>query len=48
MARFPRLIIPAAVYHITARGNYRQEVFFSDQTAASTSTCLPGVHPSTD
>jgi REP element-mobilizing transposase RayT len=31
MARPPRLIRPGAVYHVTARGNARQNIFFSDK-----------------
>jgi putative transposase len=30
MARLKRVIVPGAAYHITARGNYRQDVFFTD------------------
>src|SRR5438270_1443958 len=28
MPRFARLVRPGAIFHITARGNYRQQVFF--------------------
>jgi REP-associated tyrosine transposase len=28
MARLPRLHVPGAMYHVTARGNHRQDIFF--------------------
>lgn len=28
MARLPRLHVPGAIYHVTARGNHRQNIFF--------------------
>ncbi|MGA7409161.1 MAG: hypothetical protein WBW33_01680 [Bryobacteraceae bacterium] len=34
MVRQARLVETDAVFHITARGNYRQTVFFSDQDRA--------------
>lgn len=30
MARFPRLVIPGIPYHVTQRGNRRQQTFFED------------------
>ena len=29
MPRKPRLHVPAAFYHVTLRGNHRQDIFFS-------------------
>ncbi len=34
MSRVARLILPGAAYHITARGNYRQAVFFNEDDFA--------------
>ncbi len=34
MARPLRLEIPVAVYHLTARGNARQDIFLDDQDRA--------------
>jgi putative transposase len=30
MARLPRLVIPRIPYHVTQRGNRRQQTFFED------------------
>lgn len=30
MARLPRLVLPGLPYHVTQRGNRRQQVFFED------------------
>jgi len=30
MARLPRLVIPGLPYHVTQRGNRRQQTFFED------------------
>ena len=30
MARLPRLVIPGIAYHVTQRGNRRQQTFFED------------------
>jgi REP element-mobilizing transposase RayT len=31
MPRYARLVRPGAIFHITARGNYRQQVFFDSE-----------------
>lgn len=31
MPRRPRLHVPGGFYHVTMRGNHRQDVFFEDQ-----------------
>jgi putative transposase len=35
MARLPRLVIPGVAYHVTQRGNRRQQTFFEDADYAS-------------
>jgi hypothetical protein len=30
MPRLPRLHVPGAMYHVTARGNHRQDIFFKN------------------
>ena len=40
MARHLRLEFAGAVYHLTSRGNPRQNIFFSDKTAS-----CGGEHP---
>jgi hypothetical protein len=34
MPRKPRIHVPGAFYHVTLRGNHRQDIFFSDQDRA--------------
>jgi REP element-mobilizing transposase RayT len=34
MARLPRLVLPGYPYHVTQRGNQRQQVFFEDSDYA--------------
>jgi putative transposase len=31
MPRKPRIHVPGAFYHVTLRGNHRQDIFFNDQ-----------------
>jgi len=31
MARLPRLVLPGLPYHVTQRGNRRQQTFFGDE-----------------
>jgi hypothetical protein len=30
MPQLPRVHVPGAMYHVTARGNHRQDIFFKD------------------
>ena len=34
MARLPRLVLPGLPYHVTQRGNRRQQTFFEDRDYA--------------
>jgi len=34
MARLPRLVLPGCPYHVTQRGNRRQQTFFGDEDYA--------------
>jgi putative transposase len=34
MARLPRLVLPGYPYHVTQRGNRRQQTFFGDDDYA--------------
>ena len=43
MPRYARLVRPGTVFHITARGNYRQQVFF-DSKDYETYLSLLGKH----
>jgi putative transposase len=43
MARLARLVVPDLPYHVTQRGNGRQQTFFSDEDYAFYRDCL-GAH----
>ena len=45
MARPPRVEVPGAVYHVTARGNERRALFRDDTIAASMNRAVPAEVP---
>ena len=38
--RKPRLHVPAAFYHVTLRGNHRQDIFFSPEDRTQLNTIV--------
>ena len=42
MARLPLLVLPGIPYHVTQRGNRREQTFFEEADYNSGDTTIPG------